>query len=76
MQEVRKDYESNGWKWHHEQGLEFEECENEGQEAITLSIAGPNPEDDKWQVLPVTPLKVRNFPLQLHVFTGVVFSSN
>ena len=57
MQEVRKDYESDGWKRHHDQGLEFEECEDA---AITLSIAGPKSEDDKWELLPMTPLKVRN----------------
>ena len=60
FQEVRKDYESDGWKRHHEQALEFEERENESLQAITLSIAGPKSEDDKWELLPMTPLKVRN----------------
>ena len=73
MQEVRKDYESDGWKWHHEQCLEFEECEDESQEAITLSIAGPRSADDKWELMPITPLKVKNFLPHLH---GVVFSSH
>ena len=59
FQEVRKDYESDGWKRHHEQSLEFEEHEDESPEAITLSIAGPKSEDDKWELLPMTPLKVR-----------------
>ena len=62
FQDVRKDYESEGWKRHHVQGLEFEECDNKSLEAITLSIAGPKTDDDKWELEPVTPLKVRNFP--------------
>ena len=74
MQKVRKDYESDGWKSHHEQGLEFEECEDKSQEAITLSIAGPKSSDDNWELLPVTPLKVRNFLLRL--LPGIVLSSH
>ena len=59
---MRKDYESKGWKEHHEQALEFEEHEEESQQAITLSIAGPKSENDKWELLPMTPLKVRSLP--------------
>ena len=68
---MRKDYKRDGWKRHHEQSLEFEEHEDESPEAITLSIAGPKSEDDKWELLPMTPLKVRNFPPCL--LTGIVF---
>ena len=35
---------------------------DESLQAITLSIAGPKSDDDKWELEPVTPLKVRNFP--------------
>ena len=73
MKEVRKDYVSDGWKWHHEQGLEFEECGDESQEAITLSIAGPKSADDKWELLPMTPLKVR---ISNHVYLLMLFSSH
>ena len=72
MQELRKEYESDGWKRHHEQGLEFEECEDESQEAITLSVAGPKSADDKWELLPMTPLMVRNFPP--HLLPGILLS--
>ena len=66
MQEVHKDYERDGWKRHHEQGLEFEECEDDSLKAITLSIAGPRCADDKWELLPMTPLKVE---ISHHTYT-------
>ena len=64
-QKVQEKYEGRGWTKHHEQSLEFEEQEDESREVVTLSIAGPKSQDDKWELLPVTPLKVRNVPPHL-----------
>ena len=64
FQEVLKRYESRGWTKHHEQVLEFEETEGGSLPAISLHIAEPSIEDDKWGILPITPLGVRKLSAQ------------
>ena len=71
---MRNDYEGKGWKKHHEQSLEFEEHEDKSLVAVSLSIATPESQDDRWELRPITPLKVRNVPP--HLLTGIVLAAH
>ena len=70
FQDVQKDYESRGWAKHHEQVLEFEETEGGSPPAISLHIAEPSTEDDKWEILPVTSHSVRKLSARFHSQLG------
>ena len=59
---------------HHEQLLEFEEPKDGSPPSITLSIERGS-QDDKWEITPVTPNRVRNFSPCLPILTVIVLTA-
>ena len=59
FQEVKKNYQSGGWSIHHEQRLQFQKTMDDSQETITLHVAKPSSEHEKWVVDPVNTPTVR-----------------
>ena len=57
LQDVQKDYESRKWSLHHEQRLRFQEAADDTS-TITLHIAKPTSEQEKWMIVPVNEPKV------------------
>ena len=57
LQDVQKDYKRRQWNLHHEQRLQFQEASDDTS-AITLNVAEPSSEQDKWTIRPVNAPKV------------------
>ena len=68
FQRVQEKYEREGWNFHHEQELEFEEYSTDSSPAVTLHFDEKSSSDDMWKVVPLGPPKVRCFSLQVHYY--------
>ena len=66
FQLVQEKYEREGWKFHHEQQLDFKDPPDDSSAVVSLQFNEDGSPDDKWEVISLGPSKVRSLPSPVH----------